>query len=92
MSTTAQVVQAYTEIRKAHDVRVEREAKAVALLRGRYEWRVRVELEPEGDNERGRREIDGDRDVTLAEHCACTKRESSRHVDFPLPPPPFLKL
>ena len=67
MSTTEQVVQECAEIRKAHDARVERAAKAVALLRERYEWRVRVESEPEGDKERGRREIDGDRDVTMAE-------------------------
>ena len=57
MSTTAQVVQEYAETRKAHDARVERAAKAVALLRERHEWRVGVELEPEGDMERGRREI-----------------------------------
>ena len=61
-------------------MRVERIAKAVVLLREQCEWCVRVELEPEGDKERGRREVDGDRDMTMAEHCTCTKRESNRHI------------
>ncbi|KAF8513071.1 hypothetical protein JB92DRAFT_2925294 [Gautieria morchelliformis] len=44
-----QVVQECLEVKRAHDSRVERAIKAVALLRDRYEWRARVEAgdEPE---------------------------------------------
>ncbi|KAF8583230.1 hypothetical protein K439DRAFT_73078 [Ramaria rubella] len=62
-----QVVQECVEIKKAHDSRVERAIKAVALLRDRYEWRARVEAsEEEQDGESGDGPVlDGDGDVTM---------------------------
>ncbi|KIJ56363.1 hypothetical protein M422DRAFT_63229 [Sphaerobolus stellatus SS14] len=46
------VVLECAEIKRQHDARVERAAKAVQLLRERYEWRARVEApEPEPEDE-----------------------------------------
>ena len=62
----AQVVQECLEIKMAHDSRVERAIKAVALLRDRYEWRARVEASEEEQEERGEEpQLDGEGDVTM---------------------------
>jgi len=50
------------EVRRAYDARVERAVKAVALLRDRYEWRARVDLE---DAEKEELDEGGDGDVTM---------------------------
>jgi hypothetical protein len=45
------VIQECTEIRDAHDHLVDRAVKAVALLRDKYEWKARVEVEVEEPEE-----------------------------------------
>ncbi|KAF8510318.1 hypothetical protein JB92DRAFT_2831606 [Gautieria morchelliformis] len=67
------VVQECLEVKRAHDSRVERAIKAVALLRARYGWRARVEAgdkEQEPDEGRGGApeldsELDGEGDVVM---------------------------
>ena len=62
------VVQECLEIKRAHDSRVDRAVKAVALLRDRYEWRARIEA---GDGEQEEDEYgedgSGPEDVTMVE-------------------------
>ena len=62
-----QVVQECLDIKRAHDSRIERAIKAVALLRDRYEWRARVEAgDEEQEEDRGEEvQLDGDGDVTM---------------------------
>lgn len=45
------VLEECREIREAHDARVERAVRAVALLRDKYEWKMRVEVEEEEPEE-----------------------------------------
>ena len=52
------MLDAVSEVVAAHDVRTERAQRAVAMLREKYDWRVRVAVDPDevwGDNE----DVDG---------------------------------
>jgi hypothetical protein len=59
------VLDAVSEVVAAHDVRTERAQRAVGMLREKYDWRVRVAVDPDevwGDNE----DVDGPGTVETA--------------------------
>ncbi|KAI0254456.1 hypothetical protein BJV78DRAFT_919898 [Lactifluus subvellereus] len=54
------VLDAVAEVVAAHDARAERAQRAVAMLREKYDWRVRVAVDPdEGWSDYGGGEVDG---------------------------------
>lgn len=57
------VLKAVSEVVLAHDARAERAQRAVAMLREKYDWRVRVAVDPDevwGDDDGGGDVVDGD--------------------------------
>jgi len=56
------VLEAVSEVVVAHDARAERAQRAVAMLREKYDWRVRVAVDPDevwGDDDGGGDVVDG---------------------------------
>lgn len=51
--TYSQVISELTDIRNAHDARVDRAIRAVTMLRDKYDWKARVEVEVEEPEELG---------------------------------------